>query len=137
MFKSDVLEHHGWSCAAPPLSLDVDGGLGLGCGWWASVSNAVQRARACCPRPPGLAPAGAAAGLLGGVCICGKGGGAGAQGFNVTGMSVGVVCNHSVAYVGGFGWADAEATPKQPASKSTLYQVASNSKAFVSERVQL
>ena len=57
--------------------------------------------------------------------------------FNVTGMSVGVVCNHSVAYVGGFGWADAEATPKQPASKSTLYQVASNSKAFVSERVQL
>ena len=40
--------------------------------------------------------------------------------FNVTGLSVGVVCNGSVTFIGGFGLADAEA--KVPASRSTLYQ---------------
>lgn len=48
--------------------------------------------------------------------------------FNVTGLSVGVVCNHTVAYTGGFGWADAAG--RTAAAADTLYQVASNSKAF-------
>jgi CubicO group peptidase (beta-lactamase class C family) len=41
--------------------------------------------------------------------------------FNVTGLSVGVVCNHSVVFAGGFGMADA--ATKRPATSETLYQV--------------
>jgi CubicO group peptidase (beta-lactamase class C family) len=48
--------------------------------------------------------------------------------FNVTGLSLGVVCNHSTVYVGGFGFEDRE--QRVPATADTLYQVASNSKAF-------
>ena len=48
--------------------------------------------------------------------------------FNVTGLSVGVICNHSVAFAGGFGLADKAAGRK--ATADSLYQVASNSKAF-------
>ena len=51
-----------------------------------------------------------------------------AEDFNVTGLSVGVVCNHSVVFVGGVGLADAHAGT--PATEHTLYQVASNTKAF-------
>ena len=44
--------------------------------------------------------------------------------FNVTGLSVGVVCNHSVVFTGGFGMADVAA--KIPASADTLFQVVTN-----------
>ena len=50
--------------------------------------------------------------------------------FNVTGIAVGVVCNHTVAFIGGFGFADAASGTK--ATADTLWQVASNSKAFTS-----
>lgn len=48
--------------------------------------------------------------------------------FNVTGLSVGVVCNHSVAFAGGFGLANKEAGYQ--ADEHSLYQIASNTKAF-------
>ena len=44
--------------------------------------------------------------------------------FNVTGLSVGVVCNHSVVFTGGFGMADVAA--KIPVSADTLFQVVTN-----------
>lgn len=48
--------------------------------------------------------------------------------FNVTGLSVGVVCNHSVVYAGGIGFANREAG--HHADEHSLYQIASNTKAF-------
>lgn len=48
--------------------------------------------------------------------------------FNVTGLSVGVVCNHSVVFSGGFGFADKEAGRR--ADEHSLFQIASNTKAF-------
>ena len=48
--------------------------------------------------------------------------------FNVTGMSLGVVCNHSVVFAGGFGLADKAAGHR--ADEHSLYQIASNTKAF-------
>eukprot|EP00937_MAST-01D_sp_MAST-1D-sp2_P004136 g4136.t1 len=48
--------------------------------------------------------------------------------FNVTGLGLGVVCNHSVAFTGGFGFADVES--REAVTADTLFQVASNSKAF-------
>ena len=48
--------------------------------------------------------------------------------FNVTGLSLGVVCNHSVVFQGGFGHADV--AKGVPATEHTLFQVASNTKAF-------
>jgi CubicO group peptidase (beta-lactamase class C family) len=48
--------------------------------------------------------------------------------FNVTGLSVGVICNHSIVFQGGFGMADKEAG--REATEHSLYQIASNTKAF-------
>ena len=48
--------------------------------------------------------------------------------FNVTGLAIGVVCNHSVVFTGGFGFANAEHSIA--ATENTLFQIASNSKAF-------
>ena len=50
--------------------------------------------------------------------------------FNVSSMSVGLICNHSVRVSAGFGVADRENHIN--ASDSTLYQIASNSKLFTS-----
>ena len=48
--------------------------------------------------------------------------------FNVTGLSLGVVCNHTVVFADGFGFADIE--NKKAATADTLFQIASNTKAF-------
>jgi CubicO group peptidase (beta-lactamase class C family) len=48
--------------------------------------------------------------------------------FNVSGMSVGLICNHTVAVAKGFGLADR--AKQTPASASTRYQIASNTKLF-------
>ena len=50
--------------------------------------------------------------------------------WNVTGLSVGVVVNGTAIFAGGFGLADKAAN--RAATNQTLYQIASNSKAFTS-----
>src|SRR5688572_26230218 len=53
--------------------------------------------------------------------------------YNIPGMSVGIIRNGEVVFVDGFG--ELEEGKAQKADKSTLYSVASNTKAFISASI--
>lgn len=89
---------------------------------WASVARQASLARSTDATPP--SPCSNAISVINGLAprLLAQ--------FNVSGMSVGLICNHTVVLATGFGVADRE--NGITASDTTRYQIASNTKLFTS-----